>query len=103
MIEKAGFFDENVFLYYEENILCKKVKDIGLDVLVNSDVQIVHNHSVSVDKSISKIGKFKVLGKSQRHYHKYYNKCNIFGMAFLYFTYYIALGVSYILSIFKKQ
>ena len=69
--------------------------------MVDNMVNIIHNHSVSIDKSINKINKFKMLAKSQRYYHKNYNNCNIFGMAFLYLTYYITLGASYILAIFK--
>lgn len=101
--EQINYFDENIFLYYEENIIAKRLKKIGKKILINNNVTVVHNHSVSVDKSLNKINKFKRLTKSQRYYHKNYNKTGIFGMLCLYISYYIALGISYILYIFKRR
>lgn len=102
IFEKIGFFDENTFLYYEENIIAKKIKNEGKCIYINNDVKIIHKHSVSVDKSLKKIKKFKILAKSQRYYHKNYNNASLIGMAELYFSYYITLVISYILSIFRK-
>lgn len=100
--EKIGGFDENIFLYYEENVLAKKIKSIGMDIFVRNDIQIIHNHSVSINKSLNKIKKFKILAKSQRYYHKEYNNAGKIGMLFLHVSYAITLVISYFLAIFNK-
>lgn len=100
--EKIGGFDENIFLYYEENVLAKKIKSIGMDIIVRNDIQIIHNHSVSINKSFNKIKKFKTLAKSQRYYHRKYNNAGKIGMLFLYLSYAITMVISYFLAIFNK-
>lgn len=95
--EKIGYFDENTFLYYEENIIGKKLKDNNMNTYVDKDVKITHNLSVSVDKNINSIKKYKTLKQSQKYYQKEYNKLNIFGMILLRVTYYISLIISYII------
>lgn len=42
LLEKIGYFDENVFLYHEENIIGKKVKKEGYYVLLNPDSEVIH-------------------------------------------------------------
>ena len=37
-IKRINYFDENVFLYYEENILGEKLKNVGYDLIVCNDV-----------------------------------------------------------------
>ena len=101
VFEKIGGFDENTFLYYEESILAKKIQKLEKNIIVSNNVKIIHDHSISVDKSFSKIKKFKILAKSQRYYHKNYNDANVLQMIFLYTTYFIAVVISYILNIFK--
>lgn len=101
-IETNGF-DQNVFLYYEESILSKKINNINKDIIVNNNVEVIHNHSVSVDKSINKIKKFKNLAKSQRYYHRNYNNANILQMIILYISYIVTLTISYILSIKNEK
>ncbi|MDR0979358.1 MAG: glycosyltransferase family 2 protein [Lachnospiraceae bacterium] len=98
VMKRVNYFDENVFLYYEENILAKKVSSINYKTVVDNTVEIVHESSVTINKSIKKISRFRLLCKSQRYYHVEYNDVGVFGQAVLYFTYYIALGVSYIES-----
>lgn len=102
VFEKIDGFDENIFLYYEENVLAKKIKSIDMDILVRNDIQIIHNHSVSINKSYNKIKKFKALAKSQRYYHRKYNNAGKIGMLFLYLSYAITMVISYFLAIFNK-
>ena len=96
--EKIGYFDENTFLYYEENIIGKKLKDNNMNTYVDKRVNIIHNLSISVNKSFNSIKKYKILKQSQ----KYYNKLNIFGMILLRFVYYISLIISYIVCFFRN-
>lgn len=82
-LDKINFLDENVFLYYEENILAKKLQDIGLDSLIHNQVLIVHNHSVSIDKNMKKIKKYCAQKKSQYYFQKTYQHANILDKIFL--------------------
>lgn len=93
VLQRINYMDENIFLYYESNILCKKIHDLDLMVVVANDVKIKHNFSVSVDKSIKEKDKFKMLKKSQYYFQTTYNKANKFERVMLRFS----LNVSYFL------
>jgi len=98
VLEKIDFLDEGTFLYYEENILAKKIHNISLNVLVANDVSIVHNHSVSIDKNLKKIQKLKLQKKSQCYFHSKYNDANIIEIFILKLTAFISrfiLGIIY--------
>lgn len=96
VLKKINFFDENVFLYYEENILCSKLKENNLKTVINTGVEVFHNHSVTIDKNINKINKYKILKKSQMYFEKNYNKANIFEIFLLWLTSKITLLIYYI-------
>jgi len=86
VLEEIGFLDENVFLYYEENILASKLKELGLVTRINNEVVIIHNHSVTIDKNINRKRKLKVLRDSQYYYEGKYNgasRCELFVMKML--------------------
>ena len=68
VLEDINFLDENVFLYYEENILAKKIHNIGKKIMVCNDIKVKHNHSVSIDKNIKKINKLKLQKQSLQVY-----------------------------------
>lgn len=78
VLEEIGFLDENVFLYYEENILAKKLKKLKLKSVINNEVVIIHNHSVTIDKNINRRRKLKVLRNSQFYYEEKYNNASKF-------------------------
>lgn len=92
-LEKAGFFDENTFLYYEENIMAKKLKDIQAKTMICCEVQVFHNHSVSIDKSVSRLNKYVALKTSQYYFQKHYNHANVFECFLLRFTYWFSYGI----------
>ena len=85
-LEKVNFFDEETFLYYEEQIFAKKVKNENKKEIVDNNVQIIHDHSVTIDKSIKKIGKHRIMKKSQRYYCKEYLHANKLQIALLHIT-----------------
>ena len=96
VLKKLNYLDENVFLYYEENILSIKIKKINKDIVINKDVTIVHDHSVTIDKNINKINKYKILKKSQYYFNKNYNGANIIELILLKLTYYMTYIILYI-------
>ena len=76
---EIGLYDEEFFLFEEEKILAQKLKQKGWKSYLLTDVAYVHNHSVSIRKSIKKTGQMKRLVlKSNRLYLKKY--CGVRGM-----------------------
>lgn len=70
---ECGLYDEEVFLYYEEKILGIKLKEKGYRTVLLLDQRYIHNHSVSIDKSVkSLLKKQKLRHKSQLHFYKKY-------------------------------
>ena len=102
VMKLIGNFDESTFLYYEENIIAKKLKNINKKTYVDNNVTITHDLSVSVDKSFNSIKKYKLLKDSQKYYVKNYLKANVFGIILLRLTYYVSLGISYVICFFKN-
>lgn len=98
VLKRIDFFDDNVFLYYEENILSSKLKKENLKTVINTKVEVFHNHSVTIDKNIKKIGKYKILKQSQMYFEKNYNHANVFQIMLLWVTNKITLIIYYILG-----
>lgn len=55
-IKKCGYFDENVFLYNEENIMSARLKKAGYSMAIVNNQFYIHNH-------IDRLGKRKSFGK----------------------------------------
>jgi hypothetical protein len=51
---QCGGFDEKLFLFYEEIDICKRVKDLGYQVVYNPNTYFVHFQGASTKKSINK-------------------------------------------------
>lgn len=81
-LEKINYFDENLFLYYEENTIFYRLKKFNYKVYVDRDVTIIHNHSITINKNINSKDKLKILKKSQEYYYSKVLKTNKF-MLFL--------------------
>lgn len=102
VLETIGLFDENTFLYYEEIIMGKKLKEFGFKTYVDNEVCVIHALSQSVDKNIKKIYKFKILKDSQFYYEKYINHLDIFKLIILRIFYYLYLMALYITYFFRR-
>lgn len=100
-LKKVDYFDENIFLYYEENVMAVKLKKEGYKTLIINGVNIIHNHSVTIDNSINRVKKYKILKKSQKYFHKNYSHISIFGIMFLYITDKMMLLLLYLVVLFK--
>ena len=103
----VGNFDDSTFLFYEENILACKLKNINKKSYIDNEVEIIHNESVTINKTMASIKKYKVLKDSQKYFVKYYLHANVFQMFLLRFVYRISLINAYIIyfisNIFKKK
>ena len=77
IFKELDYFDENTFLYFEEDILGNKIKQAGYKNVVLNTCKFNHYESVTVDKNMSFMKKYKNLQKSKKYYHKNYNeRCN---------------------------
>ena len=72
-LKRVDYFDENVFLYYEENILGEKLRNSSYTLVICNEALIIHDHSVSIDHNVGTINKFKILKTSQRYFQKKYH------------------------------
>ena len=102
VLKKVNDFDEGTFLYFEENILGYKLKKLGIKSYTDTRVSVVHNLSVSVDKSVKKVNKYKILIKSLFYYEKHILKSSILRRAILKLFYGVMLGLLKIKSIGGK-
>lgn len=94
--KKIKYFDPHTFLYYEENILGYKARLRNMRVVVDTSLSVEHMGSLTVDKSLKKIKKYKAFKKSMFYYEKEYRHLNILGMALLKLFYFISLGILYL-------
>ena len=78
VLKKINYLDENVFLFYEEDILGHKLKDIGYKTYSLNNINFTHFESQSIGKTINYYKKMKQLFKSKMYYQKNYNKINKF-------------------------
>jgi len=75
--KKINGLDERTFLYYEENILAKKLKNKGYKEIIVRNCDYEHLHSKSIKKEYkSKAKAFKLFADSYEVYGKYYLNMN---------------------------
>jgi GT2 family glycosyltransferase len=65
IFDEVGKFDENMFLYYEESDLGKRLQDKGYEEYVIPEAKVIHNHSIDNDTELKK---FNI--KSRYYYFK---------------------------------
>ena len=79
IFQKIGMFDENTFLYYEENILGYRLKTEGYKQVLLLNHRYIHNHSISINKSVhSESKRLELAYSSRRYYCETYLKINWF-------------------------
>ena len=84
VFKEIGMLDENVFLYCEERILGRKLKDAGYIAILRKDLFYVHAHAVTTSKSISLVNRQKLMMSSRLYYQNKYEHCNVTKMNALY-------------------
>lgn len=87
---EIGFFDPNTFLYYEENILYKKVHRIGLNNYLIPKLKCIHLGAQTIKKQKKNYKQFAMSSKSMKYYVWHYSDANSFMK--------IIFQISYILS-----
>ncbi len=73
----VGGFDDNVFLYCEERILARRMKNKGYKLGLVTKAKYYHNHKSTINKSFNSSAKrMKLLYNSRRYYNIKYNSVN---------------------------
>lgn len=75
--KEIGGLDENVFLYFEESILGMKFKQYNYKLAINKNISFYHMHSVSINKSLTKIKQVKQFYKSCLYFNETYRKIGL--------------------------
>lgn len=82
---QIGLYDEDFFLFEEEKCIAKSLKECGWRSYLLTKYHFTHNHSVSIKKSLRKLGEGKsIVLKSNRLYLRKYLGVKSGKMAFIY-------------------
>ena len=102
LFKELGFFDENTFLYYEENILGYKIKKINhQSYILNYKDNPIHNHQNSITSKIKFMKNWKIYNKSRKYYCIKYLKIGLFKRFILNICIGISSIESFFISLFK--
>ncbi len=75
IMKNIGYFDEKTFLYCEERILAKKIKDSGYFCALSLNNYFIHDHDEKVKRSLNiRIFHFFELLKSRYYFNIAYNE-----------------------------
>lgn len=73
-----GYFDENTFLFYEEDIIGKRAKEKGYKIYSLNDIKFIHYDSQTIGKLMNLFKKQDILFDSRIYFQKNYNNANRF-------------------------
>ena len=97
--ENIKGFDTATFLYYEENILTKRLKENDYKNYILTNYYYDHMHSVVINNTFKSVKeRLKLAYQSRSYYAKRYLKCGKLQMLLLKITFYIGLS-DYLLAL----
>ena len=65
---KVDMFDTNTFIYYEEELIFRRVRGEGIKVIYDPGITVLHEHSASVKKSFSILNKKKFVYDAELYF-----------------------------------
>lgn len=83
LFKEIDFFDDNVFLYGEENILAYKIKDKKYSNYLLPKLNFFHNSSQTISDFYSEINQVKMRNTSKIYFWKNYMKISFMKINFL--------------------
>lgn len=89
VMQEISYFDENVFLFYEEDILASKLKKKGYKTLSINNLEFIHYDSKTIGKLMNLFKKQKILFDSRKYYHKVYGGANKFVIGIFSILFYV--------------
>lgn len=103
LFKSIGFLDENTFLYYEENILGYKIKNINRqNYILKSDNNPIHDHQNSSTVRVKFRRNWKYYNKSRKYYCKKYLKIGLFKRFILNVCIFFSNIEAFIISLLKR-
>ena len=99
IFNEIGYFDENTFLFYEEDILGYKLKRLGYSEAILNTVSYVHYEGISANRNIKYLHKYLAMQRSRLYFHRRYLKEPFYKMVLLY----MATGLGIIENIIKSM
>lgn len=72
ILKRVGDFDENTFLYYEEDILGYKLKRLGFKTALLCNYRFLHCEGNSVNKNLNYLKKYRAMQRSRLYFHREY-------------------------------
>lgn len=76
VLKEIDLFDEEVFLFYEEDILAKMLSEKKYKTISLNSEKFIHYESQTIGKTFNYYKKMRQLFISKMYYHKKYNKIN---------------------------
>ena len=89
-IKKCQYFDANIFMYYDEDALCSRLKSAGYLTGYYTDVKIVHDHDFSKKKYVDTT---VISSRSARYFMRTYVKPGL-----LKYWFYVFFNICHILE-----
>ncbi len=78
LFKNIGYFDDNTFLFYEEDIIGIKSKKVNYDIYSLNKLSFMHYESKTIGKIMSVFKKQDILFDSKIYFQKEYNHANLF-------------------------
>lgn len=97
IFKEVGMFDDGTFMYFEEDILCHKLRERGYKSFHRSDVIIEHHHGKTTGSNNFFVD--SEMFKSEMYYFTKYRNINFISLVFLY----IDRAISPLIRILKKK
>lgn len=97
MLKEIGLFDENTFLYYEEDIISKKMHEKDYKSYYLPTAKIVHHHGLTTGKD--NIFVDTEMLKSEMYFLAKYNRMNTLGLLYVYMD----RALTALLKMMRKQ
>lgn len=101
--KKVNFFDPNTFLYMEEVIISRKLKNLGYNNYLIHDLKYEHFVSKIISSEIPSKAMRKHLLDSTCYYHKKYDNASGFVLGIMRANYYVWIFESWLVSLFKNK
>ncbi len=98
ILKDIGYFDENVFLFYEEDILAEKLAKTNYKIISLNSEKFIHYESQTIGKTLNYYKKTRELFKSKMYFQKEYNKIN-FIQSFIFYFLYVFRNIELIIEI----
>ena len=98
ILKDIGYFDENVFLFYEEDILAEKLAKTNYKIISLNSEKFIHYESQTIGKTLNYYKKTRELFKSKMYFQKEYNKIN-FLQSFIFYLLYVFRNIELIIEI----